>query len=110
VTEVLTGTQAVGNVESVTSSQVLALLGLVGSGQVGTVTPSATPAALTSVAASGATGTVDFIRSFALTGVGATGNVGTAGVGARTVALTGVQASGAAGNVIAVYWILVETS
>ena len=38
------------------------------------------------------------------------GSVGTVGLGARSLALTGVQASGAAGNVIAVYWVLVNTA
>lgn len=78
------------------SDVTVALTGVAGTGQVGTVVPSRT-VPLTGAAGTGAAGTVAPVITIPLTGNAGTGQVGTV-IPNSTVALTGVAGPGAAGT------------
>lgn len=94
----ITGNSATGSPGSVgVGARTVALTGVTGTGQAGTVAPSDTTAT-TGNTATGAVGTAVAATTVALTGVSATGQIGTEGE-AVTVSLTGTSATGEVGTV-----------
>jgi hypothetical protein len=89
---------------------VVAITGVQASGAVGTVVyVKVTDAAITGVQAAGNAGTVAVgARSFALTGVESSSAVGTIASPSRTVALTGVSGQGIVGTPLYFYWTTID--
>ena len=121
-----TGDVATGTVGTVSPDRIVALIGVVTDGLVGTITNGGVVVELTGdeafgnagyvdvplspLTADGFVGSVSAERTVSLTGAASSGSVGSAGLGTRSEALTGVLGRGEAGNVISVYWKIIDNS